>query len=332
MPLDPSQGYPMPPIGIVETMGDAGTQADDLIEALDATMRSAYDTHIARVGRNIYPMIYVDFTLVGGRYTLVEDESRTHVRAPDLQGYAELKSIAHVPLGIFVQIAEYAKYPGNGQWIPAVQSYRNQLQAALEQIDHTQLNGFEKTACRKILTGSIQFIDSIVSRKTFTLDDFRAYTRGIVDSILFCSQRAAVRQVTAMTNVVLEFKQILGARWDDVYVVIAALWTLSQENVHALVIGKQMTEEKKETNLLVSEAVPTLDAAKVLLGRVVGDRIAAQYVFLQGASRAENEDIYSLSTKRDLLSQAAEQALGMTREELSRACPHAPQAQTNGQA
>jgi hypothetical protein len=322
----------MPPIGIVETMGDAGTQADDLIEALDATMRSAYDTHIARVGHNIYPMIYVDFTLVGGRYTLVEDESKTHVRAPDLQGYAELKSIAHVPLGIFVQIAEYAKYPGNGQWIPSVQSYRNQLQAALEQLDHTGLNGFERSAGRSILTASIQFIESIVSRKTFTLEDFRAYTRGIVDGILFCSQRAAERQVQAMTAVVLEFKQILGSRWDDVYVVIAALWTLSQENVHALIIGKHMTEQKKETNLLVSEAVPTLEAARVLLGRVVGDRIAAQYVFSQQGSQAEREDIYSLSTKRDLLSQAAERVLGISGAELARSCPHAAQPPTNGQA
>lgn len=304
-------------------MGDASGQADDIIEGLDATMRGAYDVHIERVGNNILPILYVDFTLVGGRYTLVETETKTHVRAPDLKGYAQLKSVAHVPLGIFVQIAEYATYPGNGQWLAPIQAYRDQLQTALGQVERTGLNAFERTPCRDILGASVRFLDGILARKTFTLDDFRDYTHGIASAILFCAQQAAKIQVEAMTRVVLEFKQLLGDRWDDVYVVVSALWTLSKENVHELIIGEQMKPEKRETNLFVSEAVPNLAAARNLLGRVIGDRIAAQYVFSQQGSQAEREDIYSLSTQRDPLSQAAEQALGSP--EFARMCPHAAQ-------
>ncbi len=330
MPLDPSHGYPTTPVRYVETMGNAASQADDIIEGLDASMRAAYDTHIARVGDNIYPIVYVDFTLVGGRYTLVEDAGKQHVRAPDLQGYAQLKSMAHVPLGIFVQIAEYAAYPANAQWIPPILAYRQELQAALDQVDHTALVGFERAAGKKILAESMQFIDRIVSRRTFTLEEFRAYTRGLTEAILTCARKAARIQVEAMTAVVLEFKQILGARWSEVYVVISALWTLSQDNVHALIIGKQMTPERRETHLIVSEAVPTLAAAKNLLGRIVGDRVVAQYVFSQEGSLAEREDIYSLSTQRDLLSQAAEEALGSA--DLEGACPHAPRANPDPKA
>ena len=307
MPLDPSHGYPPTPLHYVETQGHAGAQADAIIQAVDATMRAAYDAHIACVGNNIYPLLYVDFTLVGGRYTLVESESRSHVRAPDLRTYAQLKSIAHIPLGIFVQISEYAAYPDNGQWIPPIQAYRQQLAAAQAQINRTALVRFERSACHEIIAASIQFIDGIVGRRTFTLDEFRAYTRGQREAILHCMRKAAQVQVGAMSAVVAEFKQMLGARWSEVYVVISA--RLSQENAHALIISNQMAPERRETHLIVSEAVPTLDAAKQLLGRIVGDRIVAQYVFSQHGSRAEREDIYSLSTRRDLMSQAIEQVL-----------------------
>jgi hypothetical protein len=309
MPLDPSHGYPATPLHYLETQGRAGAQADAIIQAVDATMRAAYDAHIARVGNNIYPLLYVDFTLVGGRYTLVESESRSHVRAPDLRTYAQLKSTAHIPLGIFVQISEYAAYPDNGQWIPPIQAYRQQLAAAQAQIDRTAMVEVDRSACHELVAASIQFIDGIVGRRTFTLDEFRAYTHGLRDAILHCARKAAQVQVDVMSAVVAEFKQILGARWSEVYVVISALWTLSQENAHALIIGNQMSPERRETHLIVSEAVPTLDAARQLLGRIVGDRIVAQYVFSQDGSRAEREDIYSLSTRRDLLSQAIEQVI-----------------------
>lgn len=326
MPLDPSHGYPMPPLQYVETMGGAADQADDIIEGVDATMRAAYDTHITRVGNNIYPIIYVDFTLVGGRYTLVEDESKIHVRAPDLKNYAQLKAIAHIPLAIFVQIAEYVTYPGNGQWIPSVEAYQEQLRTVYNQVAHTEMDEQDKTACGTIVLRSIEFLRDILGRKTFTLEEFRAYTSRITDHILHCAESAAKIQVNEMTKVVLDFKQLLGARWDQVYAVISALWTLSQENVHALIIGSQMKQEQRETNLIVSEAVPTLADAKVLLGRIVGDRIAAQYVFSQKGSRAEREDIYSLSTQRDLLSQPAEKVLAS--EDFARLCPHLSRAKT----
>lgn len=321
MTLNPANGFPMPPLRYVETMGSIAGQADRFIEALDTTMRGAYDTHIERVGNNIYPILYVDFTLFGGRYTLVEDEAKTHVRAPDLLHYAQLKSCAHVPLGIFVMIAEYAVAPGNGQWRPAVSGYREQLRTALAQLDHVAgMNGFERRACRDILHHSIDFISGILGRNSFTLDEFRAYTTRIDNALLFCASRAGQIQVGAMSAIVTEFRDILDSRWDETYVVISALWTLSQENVHAQIIGHQMTDAHRETHLIVSEAVPTLADAKLLLGRIVGDRIAAQYVFNPQGSTENREDIYSLSTRRDLLSRAAHAALDD--RETASLCPH----------
>ena len=331
MALDPSQGYPPTLPDCVATMGDARDQAAGLIEAVDTTMRTAYDLHIARVGLNIFPILYVDFTLYGGRYTLVESASRTHVRQPNLVGYAELKSIAHTPLGIFLMIGEYWRYPGNGQWKTPLQAYRNQLALSVAQLTVAN-SGLDPNALAmaiSLINKSLIFIDDTITDGTFTLDKYRVYTDSVAMEVQYCTTEAGRRQVQGMTDVVLEYKQLLGSRWDDVYVAISAIWTLTRENIHELIITKQMREDRRETHVVVSEAIPTLADARTLLGRIVGDRVIGEYVFNVNGTAMERENLYSISSSRDLLSQVAKQALGGSREagaisdeDLARLCPH----------
>jgi len=70
-----------------------------------------------------------------------------------------------------------------------------------------------------------------------------------------------------------------------------------------------MSDAKRETNLIVSEAVDTLEKAKALLGRIVGDRVIAHLVFSDHRDPDSLQDIYSLSTKRDLLFLAANRSV-----------------------
>jgi hypothetical protein len=55
--------------------------------------------------------------------------------------------------------------------------------------------------------------------------------------------------------------------------------------------------------------VNTIDDAKVLLARLVGDRVMSETVFNAEAGEVYAQNIYSLSTRRDLLSQPIEQVL-----------------------
>jgi hypothetical protein len=312
-------------------MGDARAQAAGLIEAVDTTMRNAYDIHIARVGLNIFPILYVDFTLYGGRYTLVENASRMHVRQPNLAGYTELKSIAHTPLGIFLMIGEYWKYPGNGQWKAPLLAYRDQLALSLRHVTtaDSALTSNEVAVAQGLIDKSLIFINDTIANGTFTLDGYRTYTMSVAQEVQFCTMHAGARQVAGMSDVVLEYKQMLGDRWDDVYVAIAAIWTLTRENIHELIIKKHMREDRQETHVVVSEAIPTLADARTLLGRIVGDRVIGEHVFNRDGTLMEREDLYSISSSRDLLSQVAKQALGdpagaarASEAAFARLCPH----------
>lgn len=115
--------------------------------------------------------------------------------------------------------------------------------------------------------------------------------------------------------------------WNKMYVVIGAVWTLTQENAREPIIKALMDEKLRETQVVVSEAVPDLQSAQTLMGRIVGDRIMAELVFDKNADPAFAQNIYSLSTRRDLLSQAVEDVLkpvarSVTGAESSIACPH----------
>lgn len=330
-----ANGYPMPGLEYVETQGNPADQADDYIENIDTLMREAYDKHIARVGNNIYPILYVDFTLTGGRYNLVIDKETTISKAPDLKRYAQLKSVAHVPLGIFVRISEYFSYADNDQWVAPLVEYRDALMVAKTQLPQSSLSILERGACDQILTQSIAYINTSVTTNSIDFVGFQTFTKAISSYISICMRSAANVQVAQMSNVVSEFKTQLGSRWDDVFVVISALWTLTKDNIHELIIGHHMAAAKRRTNLIVSEGVETLADAKLLLGRIVGDRIAAHGVFTgDGAQQhEENENIFSLSTQRDLLSQGGLAALNHPASEIEvppelakqfkELCPHA---------
>jgi len=71
-----------------------------------------------------------------------------------------------------------------------------------------------------------------------------------------------------------------------------------------------MDSKYHETHIIVSEAAPTLDDARLLLARILADRVLAAAVFGAQTAEAYKQNIYSLSTKRDLLAKAVESELG----------------------
>ncbi|PCE33157.1 hypothetical protein [Burkholderia ubonensis] len=324
MALDPANGFPRTPPAYAEHAGDANRQAAQFALDLDAAMRVNYAANIERIGENIYPLLYAEATFDGGRYTLQVDDHTTYAWQDIDLVYEQAKAIAHVPLGIFSILSGYGMYSRDRQWQPALQAYLEQVRPVLQHLGQLSLVGFAKSASHAILTESIRFMESTLSSGAFTLDGFSAYARPLADAIQLNMSTAAASQVATMSKVLDDWKAALGeARWDQLYVVVSALWTLSRENAHELIIKATMKPERRETNVIVSEAVPTLAAARNLLGRIVGDRVMAEQVFDPNGKREQKEDIYSLSTRRDLLSQAVESILRKNRpSEFAAGCPH----------
>lgn len=322
MALNPADGYPHTPEHYAQFASNQERQAFQFVKDIDTAMRANYAVNIVNIGQNIYPLLYVESTFDGGRYTLLTDAKTRYVHQNVGQIYDITKAVSHIPLGIFSIISGYAEYPDFGQWIPALTAYLQQVSRVRENIDSLgdQIPLDDKINVLGILANSIKYMERMISEKSFTLKNFSGYSHSVGPYILACQKRAAANQVEVMTNVLRGWKQMIGDdSWDKMYVIIGAIWTLTQENAHELIIKALMKPELRETHVVVSEAVPDIESAQTLMGRIVGDRIMAELVFDAQANPAFAQDIYSLSTRRDLLSQAVEAVVG----DVSRTAPAA---------
>lgn len=327
MPLDPANGYPHTPEHYAAFAGDQKRQAFQCFKDIDAAMRTNYAANIVNIGANIYPVLYVESTFDGGRYTLVTDRKTRYVHQNVGEVYDIMKATAHIPLGIFSIISGYGDYAELGQWKSALEAYRHQIALARNQLENlATIDSTDKRTLDAMFSASLDFIDKIIDAGGFDYASFAEYSHSIRNEIYYCQKHAAANQVKVMTEVLVKWKEMLGDKWDNLYVVIGAIWTLTVENAHELIIKSQMREERRETHVIVSEAVPDLASAQTLLGRIVGDRVMAELVFDKSAGQAFAEDIYSLSTRRDLLSQAVKADLPKSFERAAEtappACPH----------
>lgn len=329
MALNPADGYPHTMEYYAKFAGNKAQQSFQFARDIDAAMRANYSANIVNMGQNIYPLLYVESTFDGGRYTLLADVSTRYVHQNVGQIYDVTKAVSHIPLGIFSIISGFGEYSDFKQWIPALQVYRAQIVKVQETFG--EISGIindDRRPIATILSKSLSFIDKVVSQGTFTFSEFAEYSHGIGNEIYYCQNRAAKNQVDVMTDVLKAWKTMMGEdAWDKMYVIIGAVWTLTQENAHELIIKALMKPELRETNVMVSEAVPDLETAQTLMGRIIGDRIMAELVFNSKANTAFAQNIYSLSTRRDLLSQAVEGVVGPVTRSTNSAnspipCPH----------
>jgi hypothetical protein len=307
---DPSGNFPMAPEEVVETAGDSRRQAHTMIVACDTEMRSNYQSNHITIGRAVFPLLYSEFTPEGGRYTLLVNDSARFSASPTPPIYEEVKSIAHIPLGVWSIVSRYFAAPGTGQWVEPLERFGRTISAALSHLSEASMPKEIETDCRALIDGSLAFIRRSAAQKSVTIEDFEEAFHALSPEVIRLQTVAAATQVHACLETLNEWKKLLGdAAWSRLYAVVSAQWTLSTENVHQVIIGHTMSNEQAQENILVtSRPLASIEEARALVGRVVGDRVMAGHV-LSTSTEMGREDICSLSTSRDLISQAAEKIL-----------------------
>lgn len=321
MTLDPSKGYPHTDTRYATTAGDKKQQVMQFVYDIDAGMRANYAINMQRIGNSVYPFLFAEATFDGGRYTLVVDRNTRYVKENVAPLYDKMKAVAHIPLGIFSIISAYAEYPSLQQWREQLVAYHEQVGRVARHLNDLDLPTVESGHVDNILSGCLKFMQQTLEQGTFSLDGFSQVCHTLGPSIAACQMKAARVQTEIMRAQLLAWKEMLGeAAWGRLYAVCAAIYTLSQESAHALIIKSTMSSEQAETHVFTSPGLNTIDDAKELLARVVGDRVMSETVFDARAGEVYAQNIYSLSTKRDLLSKPIEQVLKEMGD--GARCPH----------
>ena len=311
MPLDPADGFPTTPESLVIAAGTNKMQAHQFAVDLDIAMRKHYAINLKNLARKIYPVLYAEATFDGGRYTLSLDPHTTYVCQETGPVYTQLKAVAHIPLAIYSVIFPYMAYSENKQWVApltALKSHIENVRASLPLLDFTSETA---SSSREIVEAALQFCDTLIGRGSFSIQDYRNFCYPLGEAILLNQTAAAVSQVEGMRAYLLDWKRLVGEDvWDRMYVVCSCIWTVSQESAQEQIVKSTMKRELWDTHVIASEAVPTLDDARLLLARILADRVLAAAVFDKAVRPEYAQNIYSLSSQRDLLAKSIEAVLG----------------------
>jgi hypothetical protein len=287
-------------------------RAHERIFDIDTAMRRHYDALKARISVSLSPVLVVEPDLGGGSYTLIRQGRQTSIH-PVAPLFQLLKSICHLPLGIYSILAPYLRDARTADWTADLAAFRDVATAALASLHESGLPPEAETASRDILSKGIAFMDGCVGQADFTMADFEAFSTTLHESILTNMDFAAGALVDGVETLLAEWREDMGEEdWSNLYAVILVIWTTEAQNQHYEILRRLMDQEKVEERLLVigvGEQEPDmLGVALDNLARIVQDNVAAGLIL-----PTDEELAKTLAGTKDLLADAVDKKM--------RSCP-----------
>lgn len=290
---------------------------------LNAFMRENYTSFINNVGRNIYPLILASdyepgFEGVGSTFTLFLRDGSQHKIAPTYStDYEIYKGVSHAALAMFIILSPHLKNPTNIQW----RSKLSQLKEHLLVVQDAALNSNKDTEFKAQLQGLLAiylgFIDTTLAAGTFTLEGFLEFTAQAFARIRINMAKATHAQAAALLPAMLKWKAQLGPEeWSKVYVVIPTVWPVALNSPRLQLFQRLIDADKVHTHIITSEHPRSIDEARDVVGRVVGDRSVGRLVFGNADTKAKLK-VLALSSRTDVVADDFEIALNKVIAELS---------------
>ncbi len=295
-------------VNFIASAGGKEYQAASRIFAINDTMLANYDDMKKTIAKQLSPIIVAHFNGIGGTFTL-QYKGRRRTVSPSPPQYAELKSVSHLPMGIYVIIAPYFKSPQERGWQEKLTEYRAKVAAGLDTIEQTDLTGASKQHCKLILTESIKYIDGIMSAGTFDVAGFKAYSQRVLPAIKANLYRAAGLQAEAAVHLLRQWRKEIGEEdWRNLWGAALAPFTLSVKNATWQAMYLAMNEETRDDQLLLIANTNDLEYSLETVAHLIMDRLLARLVFSEKTG-ADRELVKALSSKQDLVGDATHKAI-----------------------
>ena len=227
-----------------------------------------------------------------------------------------LKSLSHMPLGIFTILGPSLQNPAACSWLDKLGDYSSRVAYALATLEHADLTEAMRQRCRDMLSITHDFVSGVLARRSIRLEEYSAYTAQMLPFIHLNLDDAARIQARAVTAAITRWKRELGPElWRRLYVVIPTVWPVSRESPRQQIFRQLMDPEEVNNRLIIGEGVGSIEEARTLLGRIVADRLVGRLVFTFDGEK-NRALTAALSSPKDIVADSAREALS----ELS-SCP-----------
>ncbi len=259
---------------------------------LNRTARDAYAAAKAQILRPDQPVF-----LVGRDVALMRDgQTWSRSIAPAL--YRDLKSLSHIPLGIFAAALAWEQAPGDPQWAQRLTALRGHAEAALLTLDRTGFSDAQKARQRDLLRASVAYVDGLGEQRPDPAA-LRAYARSVGSATLANAADAAKAGVEELHRAVTDLRAHLApGEWERAYVLILAPKTPRDGNLAYEYFANALSPGAAGKRLIYAESIFDQQVALGLLRTLVIDRAVGE-AFYGDPARME----------RDLLADGAAAAL-----------------------
>jgi hypothetical protein len=253
--------------------------AEQAVLTLNLSMLRLYDESLENFKQNMLdqvPVILALFTGQGGRMILYRPGHAPEVAPPVPLIYQLTKSVAHSTMGIYQIVSPHLANPtANQSWRAPLQTYRTELQTALDSLSALDIPKQDRSVLHAILERNLAFIDECLKTGTYTYAGLEEFIRECAPDSIKTIGIASSAQVGHWIKVVEDWKKKLGKDWERAYGLSNSLYVARQNNILFSVLVQFMGTEAMGDRLLLIETPEfetTPEKMLDVLTRIVADR------------------------------------------------------------
>jgi hypothetical protein len=246
----------------------------DPLLTLNQAFRTAYAGNRKILLAKISPIVILN----GDDLVLHRDGKRTEVKViPAI--YHDLKTMAHVPLGIYTLLAAVDGVPNQEQQTE-IRSYRAVVQSARDSLERRWPEPKTLARQQEILDGSLKYIDQVLKTEKGPLPDLEAFCRRMAPPLLANTNEAARAEIDALHTQMTRWRgEWTKEEYNRLEVIVIGSQTPRRGNLAVQYFAHLLGLKGEGPRLTYAEALWEEPAALRLLGTRLVDKEVGRVFF-----------------------------------------------------
>ncbi|MGO8791039.1 MAG: hypothetical protein ACLQVL_27160 [Terriglobia bacterium] len=252
----------------------AGVAKDPLLETLNGEFRAQYQQALAAALAPSGPVILEE----GDDLILVHNGTRSTVRVKPTE-YHELKSVAHVPLALFIMLSFPQEATLSADRLHRLQHYRELMRSAYESLPSRHFTADQLQRQRKIFGASFELVDGVLATGQISPPTLENFTRQMGPLLLAnASEATALEMRELYATAAAWHKQLSPAEWSALHMVMIGPHMPRDQECSIQFFERLFREPEEGKRIIYAESLwNEKDALNLLATHVVDESAGAAF-------------------------------------------------------
>ena len=248
-----------------------------LLQALDDAAIAAYVAGRAETFANHDGPVIV----VGEDMVLIANGTEKHADYT-AEGYTELKTVAHITLGVVGLLHPYAEDAKSrvAAWKPLLETLLERVEAVKPILDQLDLGADAKARDRFMVERMTGFMQKALAQESYTMEELTSAARDVAPYLLASATDAAKFQIDRMDGIVKQWRaEFSPEEWSRLRVMVLGPRMPRNGYVQLAYFRFLMGEEALGKTLIYGENIFDQKGAIGLLSTILQDRAIGEIAF-----------------------------------------------------